>query len=327
MADETASELQNRLKEHSTYFNSLVRLIPAKFYLPDDEEEKSNKYHKNRGKAAPKQEIKEASRKAKKKRLDPNHAKNVVELQEQPETVDNDSDGSDSEDDGNNNSRRFSVEKVPSGKISDLRARLHERLQVMQGKRKPTSEKHSKRPMKKMKSEVKSDNKKMNEISQTKKDKASKDRRPLTGSKVTNDQGEVVFSKFDFMERSKNPKHGSKARNYKNLIAKAETRQKKIEELKGTDANKARELVEKHAWRAALEKAEGNKIKDDPKLLKKSLKRKEKMKARSKKQWDERKDQQNKQMADKQKRRQKNLKERAEGKKKKGGKGKHKPGF
>lgn len=324
MADELASELQKRLKEHSTYFNSLVRLVPAKFYLPDDEEEKSKKFYKNRGKSAPKQEIKEASRKAKKKRLDPSQTKDVVDLQEQGETVNDKSNESDSEDDDNNNSRGFSVEKVPSGKIADLRAKLHERIQALQGKRKPTSEKHSNRPKKKMKSEIKSDKRKMNQIAQSKKDQSQKER-----NTVTNDKGEVVFSKFDFMERSKNPKHGSKMRNYKNLIAKAETRQKKIEELKGKDESKARELAERHAWESAMEKAEGNKVKDDPKLLKKSLKRKEKMKAKSKKQWDTRKEQQNKQMEEKQKRRQKNLKERAEAKKgKKGGKGKkHRPGF
>jgi len=327
MADESDSELQNRLKDNSSYFNSLVRLIPAKFYLPDDEEEKGNKFYKNHGKKAPKQAIKDASKKAKKKRLDPNQAKNVVDLQEAGKAEGGDSDGSDSEDDGNNNTRGFSVEKVPSGKIADLRARLHERIEALQGKRKPTSEKHTNRPKKRMKSEIKKEKKKLKDIAQSKKDKNS-NMRSSTGSVVTNDQGEVVFSKFDFMERAKNPKHGSKMRNYKNLIAKAEQRQKKIEGLKDTDASKAKELVEKHAWQNALEKAEGHKIKDDPKLLKKSLKRKEKMKAKSKKQWDARKEQQKKQMEDKQKRRQKNLKERAEAKKKKGGKGKkHRPGF
>ncbi|KAK3741783.1 hypothetical protein QZH41_001559 [Actinostola sp. cb2023] len=332
MADEAASELQHRQKKHSAYFNSLVRLVPAKFYLPDDDEEKSNKFYKNRGKAAPKQIIKEASRKAKKKRLDPNQSKNVIDLQEQQETANDESDKSDSEDDGNNNSQGFSVEKVPSGKIADLRARLHERIELLQGKRRAIgdSDQHSKRPKKKMKSEIKSHKKKMNEISQNKQDQSNTNTaRISSGKKVINDQGEIVFSKFDFMERGKNPKHGSKMRNYKNLIAKAETRKKKIEELKGQDVNKAKEMEERHAWKSAIEKAEGNKVKDDPKLLKKSLKRKEKLKTKSKKQWDARKDHQNKQMEDKQKRRQKNLKERAEAKKgKKGGKGKkHRPGF
>lgn len=317
MADEVASELEKRLKEHSAYFNSLVKLVPAKFYLPDDEEEKFNKFHKNRGKSAPKQEVKEASKKAKKRRLDPTLPKTVVELQEQGENLSDDSDG-----DSNNNSRGFSVESVPSGKIADLRSRLHERIEALQGKRKATSEKQSKRPKKKAKSEIKNDKKKLNEIVQHKKEQLEKERKTLT-----NDQGKVVFSKFDFVEKAKNPKHGSKMRNYKNLLAKAETRQKKIEELKGKDDSKVRELTERHAWETALEKAEGHKVKDDPRLLKKSLKRKEKMKAKSKRQWDERKEQQNKQIEDKQKKRQKNLKERADAKKgKKGGK-KHRPGF
>ncbi|XP_031567448.1 ribosomal RNA-processing protein 14-C-like [Actinia tenebrosa] len=330
MADEVDEELQQRLASHSDYFNSLVRLVPAKFYLPDNEEEKSGKFYKNRKKNAPKQAVKEATRKAKKRRLDPNHAKSVVDLQEEEASGKKSSDKSESEDESDNNDEGFSVEKVPSGKIGDLRARLHERIQLLQGKRKTSSfKKHQERPKKKAKSEIKIEKKKFSEISHFKKDQNDNISSQSAGNKVVNDKGEVVFSKFDFMERNKKAKHGGKARDYKKLLAKAENRKKKFEELKGKDAGKAREVQERRAWKSALEKAEGMKVKDDPKLLKKTLKRQEKQKQKSRMQWKDRKEQQQKQMEEGQKMRQKHLKERAESKKKKGkGKGKkHRPGF
>lgn len=329
MADEVDEELQQRLASHSDYFNSLVRLVPAKFYLPDDEEEKSGKFYKNRKKNAPKQAVKEATRKAKKRRLDPSQAKSVLDLQQEEASGTKSSDKSESEDEGDSKDKGFSVEKVPSGKIGDLRARLHERIQLLQGKRKASSlpKNHQERPKKKAKSEIKIEKKKLNEISQFKKDQNDNISAQSAGKKVVNEKGEVVFSKFDFMERNKKAKHGGKAREYKKLLAKAENRKKKLEELKGKDAGKAREVQEKQAWKSALEKAEGMKVKDDPKLLKKSLKRQEKQKEKSKMQWKDRKEQQQKQIEEKQKMRQKHLKERAESKKKKGKGKKHRPGF
>lgn len=48
------------------------------------------------------------------------------------------------------------------------------------------------------------------------------------------------------------------------------------------------DLVAAEAWRAALSRASGEKVLDDPKLLRKSLKREEQDKARKQKRWQER---------------------------------------
>lgn len=48
---------------------------------------------------------------------------------------------------------------------------------------------------------------------------------------------------------------------------------------------KAKELHEKESWSKAIKRAEGEKVKDDPKLLKKTIKKKLIKKKRSEKIW------------------------------------------
>lgn len=53
-----------------------------------------------------------------------------------------------------------------------------------------------------------------------------------------------------------------------------EKQKEKFRELEEREENvKVREIKEKEAWRNILQKAEGQKIKDDPILLKKSIKK------------------------------------------------------
>jgi hypothetical protein len=56
--------------------------------------------------------------------------------------------------------------------------------------------------------------------------------------------------------------------------------------LAGTQEGKAAEL--QAGWNKALKQAEGQRVLDDPKLLKKSIKRDQKAKAKSSKEWAER---------------------------------------
>ncbi|KAI0657503.1 surfeit locus protein 6-domain-containing protein [Cubamyces menziesii] len=76
--------LQESLEKHNEAFESLLKLIPAKYYLVQDDadEQIASKYMKNSKKQkAPKQAIKEASKKAKKEKLDPANNKTVLEIQ------------------------------------------------------------------------------------------------------------------------------------------------------------------------------------------------------------------------------------------------------
>lgn len=89
---------------------------------------------------------------------------------------------------------------------------------------------------------------------------------------------EMKFNKFNKQE---DPKFiEPKKRNLKRKLTRAELKQKKL----GLDPEKAKSAL----WKKAIDKASGVKIKDDPKILKKVLKRKTNEKKRSQKKWAER---------------------------------------
>lgn len=80
------SVLHASLEAHNSTFETLLNLIPAKYYLVQDlsEEQIASKFQKNSKKQkAPKQAIKEASKKAKRDKLDPANNKTLVEIQQE----------------------------------------------------------------------------------------------------------------------------------------------------------------------------------------------------------------------------------------------------
>lgn len=117
----------------------------------------------------------------------------------------------------------------------------------------------------------------------------------------------------------------------KTALAKLEAQKKRLASL---DEDKRKEVLEKETWLAARRRAEGEKVHDNESLLKKAVKRKDKAKKKSEKEWKERAAGVEKSIKDRQRKREENLKKRrdekgAKGKKKKGGasKPKNRPGF
>lgn len=106
----------------------------------------------------------------------------------------------------------------------------------------------------------------------------------------------------------------------KSALAKVEAQKRRLAEL---DEEKRKDILEKEVWLAARRKAEGEKVRDDEALLKKAVKRKEKAKQKSEKEWKERKAGVAKGIHDRQKKREANLQARRDGK---GQKGKKKSG-
>lgn len=97
--------------------------------------------------------------------------------------------------------------------------------------------------------------------------------------------------------------------------------EKKRQRIAGLDDEKRSDIEEKELWLNAKKRAHGERVRDDTSLLKKTLKRKEKAKKKSEKEWTERKDGVAKSQAMRQKKREENLKKRRD---EKGGKGKGK---
>jgi hypothetical protein len=106
----------------------------------------------------------------------------------------------------------------------------------------------------------------------------------------------------------------------KSALAKVEAQKRRLAEL---DEDKRKDILEKEVWLAARRKTEGEKVRDDEGLLKKAVKRKEKAKQKSEKEWKERKAGVAKGIYDRQKKREANLQARRDGK---GQKGKKKSG-
>lgn len=139
---------------------------------------------------------------------------------------------------------------------------------------------------------------------------------------IFNSEGNLVFSKFDFLGETSTITGKEPAKketsNKKQILEKLEKQKTLIQKLeeKG-DTEKAAQIKEETAWNNVLKKAEGVKIKDDPLLLKKSIAKKKAQKKVSEKKWKERIQHVEKQKDDKQKKRTENLMKRKQETKKK----------
>lgn len=117
--------------------------------------------------------------------------------------------------------------------------------------------------------------------------------RPKPLKPIYNSEGKMVFSKFDFSESGyKNEvmeKKGRDERDPHKMLKKIEKQNEKLKELEVTgEIGKLTEIREKIAWNRALSKSEGVKVKDNPELLKKTIKKEIQQKQKSKRKWDAR---------------------------------------
>jgi len=135
--------------------------------------------------------------------------------------------------------------------------------------------------------------------------------------KVFNKDDKMVFSNFEFNEINRKKRSTSTdvptGKNYKVLLNRAKKKKANVSEVEVKDKEQAREMTTKEVWKSALLKAKGVKLKDDPELLKKAMKRREQKKKSSQQKWEERKKMLEKQMNDRQDKRTKNIAKKKEG--------------
>lgn len=157
------------------------------------------------------------------------------------------------------------------------------------------------------KSIVKSENETEN-ITETQ----SKDKKP-----VFNSDNKIVFSKIDFANLGKK-KVKKQEQDPEKLLKKLTEEKNILEKLEQSgETHKVVQIKEKTAWKNALAKAEGQKVKDDPILLKKSVQKKEQKVRSSKKKWEARITGVQKGKDEKQKKRTENIEKRKKEKKNK----------
>ncbi|CAJ0749315.1 18773_t:CDS:2 [Entrophospora sp. SA101] len=123
----------------------------------------------------------------------------------------------------------------------------------------------------------------------------------------------IKFAKFDFEQKNKKTKKQDNI----HLINKLKKKSENFKKLERKDPEKAMIVKEKDAWNKVFRKAEGEKIKDDLKLLKKTVKRGAIKKKKSEKSWNERIETIAKNINEKQEKRKSNIQTRIEEKKKK----------
>ena len=128
---------------------------------------------------------------------------------------------------------------------------------------------------------------------------------------VFTDEGKLVFSKFDFASSEAPETSKPKKTSLKSELHRArEKRQKK--QQNGSEGG-----ADQEAWDTAMKKATGEKIRDDPKLIKKTIRRQQQKKKQSKKKWEERAQNEKQKKEDRQNKRMNNIQERRDQKKKK----------
>jgi len=136
--------------------------------------------------------------------------------------------------------------------------------------------------------------------------------------KIYNKDGNIVYSKFDLVSTAANPladKRNSKKNKLQNLLVKSQKEEKRLSELEVKNPAKAQDIKEKKKWKKAIDLSEGLKVKDNSKLIKKSLMKKRKDKQKSGKKWTERNEAVEKSMAAHQQKREKHISERKQKKK------------
>lgn len=135
-----------------------------------------------------------------------------------------------------------------------------------------------------------------------------------------NTEGKIVFSKFDFAAhpgaKVKSSKKEKGLTNPREALKDIKKLNDKMQELtnKGEE-EKVIELTTDIAWKKAFDKISGKKVKDDPKLLYKAIKRKKDEKKKSKQRWVERKKKVEQTIQNKQKKRTENINKKLKTKK------------
>lgn len=328
--------------------DSLIAIIPPNFYFPPDPDEVAKKFQKYTGKApnAPKHERKLNAIERKKARLDPEQRNTVEQIkadgdegdddvdEEDEESGDEDEEGSDDEVPGEEKGAARSSGKPsqqqqqsqPSGRqhptldaagrlegadsrpvsVGGLRQRLAERLAQLRGARGGTAKAPGERA-----AEAKAKGKQPKHVAGGQNKVRGDGTEVASGGAgapaVGRSSSSIEFNKIA-AAAGKSGK-GKRKLSTAELLAQAEEAERKRRaRLSAPDGGG--EDAQIAEWERALQKAGGVKQKDNPKLLRKALKKKERSKKKSARDWASRLKTVAKGMQERQQKRRENLAER-----------------
>lgn len=300
-----ATDLKALIHDNSVFFDKLVNLIPPRFYLPSDDSKPWFQGLSKAKKASFKRQSRENLKLARRNRLDPEKKiaqsstldllKESIEKQKNAELSSGNTDDSDidkpidfGEDDGTENADDRSVT------YEELRQRLRRKIEALRGNR-GCGEKLERKGSAKDGNLVKSEGKKR------KRNGDGDGNSEKTGNEGNqgNALSEIEFGKVKIGEDDKQ----GKKKKRKMSKAKELERLKRLEEVKKENPK----VAEKQSWKAAVDRAMGVKVHDNPRLLKESMKREKKRKEKSTEKWKDRVESREKLKEERQQKRRENI--------------------
>lgn len=312
--------MEQRLRSHSAHFLAMVALIPAQYYTAREEEDETLSSGKSK-KETRFWRNKKAGHQLKHSRKSLHTVPGDQQEEEDMELREN----------GRTNAtitgtrKQFSIEGVKSTSLSELQQRLHKKIEEVSTKRSvgDTNTQTTRRKRRRRREAEGGPTRKQQRLEEkqkrrekVKKEQEAKQKREVvkTGgtsnvAKTGIDSIQFSFNQFEFTQSSTKR---SRRKNYQALIAKAEAKQNQLEELTRQDQEMGDVAQEKEKWTKAVRMARGEKLKDDPTLLRKTVKRLEKKKQTHKKKWGERMKAESLRKDAQQKKRQQNIHERTE---------------
>lgn len=307
------------LDSHVAFFDRLVELIPAKHYLADPDDRVDLRHMKKREREAAREEFKKQHRETKKALLNPATAKGTLELQREKEAAREEA----------RSAGGGAPADVPAKTPADreaLRAKLQARLEEMRKQRKADEsekkvesakawrdsalEQGRKKAAEKRKAEAAAGGRQQQKPKQQR-HKDQKERedggRPAKQQRTDGGGaaagGGLAFSKVDFGGDVDGRKGKKKKLSKAELLKEAERRAA------------AGPAPDEDAWDAALKRAQGDKVLDDPRLLRKSIKKETKLKQKKTAAWEDRAKKVKEEQEARQNKRRTNLQRRVDAKK------------
>ncbi|KAG0621031.1 hypothetical protein M758_4G262800 [Ceratodon purpureus] len=294
-------------------FDRLVEMIPANVYVAKENPTDLWVHGMSKkARAESKRKTKLHLKKAKRARLDPENARTTLEVIKQQEKTK----------DAPSESLGREADKPRTVTYEELRDRLHKRIEMLRAKRHADEAASTVKVAKDWQNQKKNDSLKLNRKSKAADPEATYGemgaptaKRPKLGAKAALAPSAVVEDELEFsrvkMGIGASPGQNKKKKPSKEkLLAQATALQKDMH-----DPEKGHEVATKHAWSAAVSRAAGEKVLDDPKLLKKSIKREEGIRNKSAKKWQERSEMEKKDQQVKQQKRKENIQQRSTEKK------------
>ncbi|XP_039117816.1 surfeit locus protein 6 [Dioscorea cayenensis subsp. rotundata] len=292
-------DVKAMIHSHCLFFDRLVELIPARFYLPAPEDKPWFQGLSKAAKASAKRESRENLKKARRARHDPSSPSTTLDLLRksiqpaEPEAL----------------ATEVALTSDRAGTLEELRHRYRLKMEELRSNRntknpvKPRVEKE-----KKKKVGDRLEGKRMREERVVDDGDAKK-----VNKKVKVEGGGEALQDLSFSVVKIGDEEGKGKRRRVSKV-KALHRAERLEEAK-KDPEKGEMVAKNHSWKAAVDRAAGVKVHDDPKLLKESMKKERRKRQKHAEKWKERVQSRDQKREEKQKTRSDNIKERIQQKK------------